>query len=340
MSRSIRRDLFWSTTFLALIVLAVMGIFTVISFYSMGINNAYQYLEQKNRSVANFIRGYFAKFYVAVDMLSQLRIVRLAPYLEDSDRNMVLELYKAVEEADEDINYLYSGYENGMLLINNYVPPEGYDPRVRPWYIAAVKAKPNPSGGVPYQEVKTHEWLVSISKVLLDDDGNITGVLAIDTSIERLFNVILGEDNRYRTSYSYVVKEDQTFIIYPDSKYLNRKLPDLIGPVDFNARSGRFSYTFNGNDKFAHYTNIDELGWTVVTVVNKAEVLNPIIAKTTTVLLIVIASVVFIGWYMTNSLRKKIINPLKILRQQTAEIIKGESVVTGTHQYPDNEIGE
>ncbi|MDI3517823.1 MAG: hypothetical protein PWP09_1889, partial [Thermotogota bacterium] len=30
MSRSIRRDLFWSTTFLALIVLAVMGIFTVI----------------------------------------------------------------------------------------------------------------------------------------------------------------------------------------------------------------------------------------------------------------------------------------------------------------------
>ncbi len=188
--------------------------------------------------------------------------------------------------------------------------------------------------------MKTHEWLVSISKVLLDDDGNITGVLAIDTSIERLFNVILGEDNRYRTSYSYVVKEDQTFIIYPDSKYLNRKLPDLIGPVDFNARSGRFSYTFNGNDKFAHYTNIDELGWTVVTVVNKAEVLNPIIAKTTTVLLIVIASVVFIGWYMTNSLRKKIINPLKILRQQTAEIIKGESVVTGTHQYPDNEIGE
>lgn len=43
---------------------------------------------------------------------------------------------------------------------------------------------------------------------------------------------------------------------------------------------------------------------------------------------------------MTNSLSKKIINPLKVLRQQTAEIIKGESVFPGIYQYPDNEIGE
>ena len=34
--------------------------------------------------------------------------------------------------------------------------------------------------------IKTKEWLVLASKTLLNQEGNITGVLAIDTSLERL----------------------------------------------------------------------------------------------------------------------------------------------------------
>jgi len=50
----------------------------------------------------------------------------------------------------------------------------------------------------PYlgKEIKTKEWLVSVSKTLLDQEGNITGVLAIDTSLERLVKQLWGMSNR------------------------------------------------------------------------------------------------------------------------------------------------
>jgi len=50
----------------------------------------------------------------------------------------------------------------------------------------------------PYlgEEIKTKKWLVSVSKTLLDQEGNITGVLAIDTSLERLVKQLWGMTNR------------------------------------------------------------------------------------------------------------------------------------------------
>lgn len=88
------------------------------------------------------------------------------------------------------------GYKNGLLSINDYEPPEGYNPVTRPWYTAAVKTSPEISEGKPYKEIKTKKWLVSVSKTLLDQEGNITGVLAIDTSLERLVKQLWGMSNR------------------------------------------------------------------------------------------------------------------------------------------------
>jgi len=50
----------------------------------------------------------------------------------------------------------------------------------------------------PYlgKKIKTKKWLVSVSKTLLDQEGNITGVLAIDTSLERLVKQLWGMSNR------------------------------------------------------------------------------------------------------------------------------------------------
>ena len=50
----------------------------------------------------------------------------------------------------------------------------------------------------PYlgKEIKTKKWLVSVNKALLDQEGNITGVLAIDTSLERLVKQLWGMSNR------------------------------------------------------------------------------------------------------------------------------------------------
>jgi hypothetical protein len=50
------------------------------------------------------------------------------------------------------------------------------------------------------QEIKTKEWLVSVSKVLVDEENDITGMLAVDTLLEKLENILWSSDEGYRSS--------------------------------------------------------------------------------------------------------------------------------------------
>ncbi|WP_373419049.1 PDC sensor domain-containing protein [Thermosipho africanus] len=123
---------------------------------------------------------------MTLDFLSSLENVVNGYKLNNIEKEEIISLYKKIQDVDSDINYLYSGYEDGSILIYNYTPPEGFDPKVRPWYIAAVKSYPHISNGIPYKEIKSREWLVSIGKALHDKEGNLTGVVAIDTSVSKI----------------------------------------------------------------------------------------------------------------------------------------------------------
>ena len=133
-------------------------------------------LEQRNAALKYFVEARFLKIRNMVEFLSEIHEIRNAPTIGTTERERVLALYRRLKENDPDINYVYSGYIDGSLLINNYAPPEGYDSRTRPWYRAALDSYPEVSDGIPYIEVKTGEWLVSISKVLIDEQGEISGV--------------------------------------------------------------------------------------------------------------------------------------------------------------------
>ncbi|KUK20071.1 cache domain-containing protein, partial [Pseudothermotoga lettingae] len=261
-------------------------------------------------------------------------------YLDEKSRQNVLEIYGLIEKADSDINYIYSGYRNGMLLINNYEPPEGFDPTIRPWYTAAIESYPEISWGEPYQEIKTKEWLVSVSKALVDEENNITEVLAIDTSLEKLENILWDSDERYRSSYSYVIKEDQQIIIHHDKQHLRHNLSDVVKKsLSFEKNYGSFEYRLNNTEKIAYYSRIENLGWIVITVVNKDEITKPIFSQMgTTILLFIIASSI-LGWFMSNSFSKKIVIPLLMLKERVNRVIEGKLNGQSISEFPDNEIG-
>jgi hypothetical protein len=184
---SLKKELFWKITIALIVAFVVICVLSIFQLYFSGIKTARDFIRNVNNTVTSFINGYFRKFYV-VDVLSRIPEVRYAPYLTDEERRKVLEIYRIFQEADRDIYYLYSGYENGLLLINDYEPAEGYDPRVRPWYRAALESRPKPTGGIPYREFKTKELLFSVSKVITDDEGNVTGVISVETLLERLLS--------------------------------------------------------------------------------------------------------------------------------------------------------
>jgi hypothetical protein len=103
-----------------------------------------------------------------------------------------------------------------MLITTNYTPPEGFNSVQRPWYQAAIQAHPLASDGIPYQEIITKEWLVSIGKPVTNKKSQVVGVLAIDASIDTVVQALSARDDAYPTAYNYVLDNHGIVLVHND----------------------------------------------------------------------------------------------------------------------------
>ena len=337
----IRKEFFKSSIILSCAILIIFSILSSSVLYYSGISNASAFIRQRNQALNYFISGYFTKIHNAVQFLATNKKIQNAPSLGADDHQDILNLYKSLEIADPDINYIYSGYKDGSLLINNYTPPEGYDPVIRPWYQVAIDAAPNISDGLPYKEIKTKKWLVSISKVLIDVENKINGVISIDCSIDIVGNLLKKPEEKYESSYSFAVKPDGKILIHHENSFLTKKISDIINfQVRFDKKNGDFSYNLNDVDKLAYYSRIDKIGWIIVTIVDKREIIKPIILQIFVSILIIGVVAILLAWFLSASLSNRFIIPLTELKKRVNAIITGDyDRGSPTYEYPNNEIG-
>lgn len=294
--------------------------------YYSGVNSAYAVIRNKNQAATNYIQGNFMPLRSAVQFLAQKSEVIYAVQEPLSQKEKALSLFETLKNSLLNINYIYSGYEDGTLLINDYSPPKGYDPRKRPWYLAAIKTAPDISGGIPYQEAKTSEWLVSFSKILTDDTDNIHGVIAIDSGMDAVTKILSERDPAYSSSYSFVVDEEGTVIIHHREGLLGKKFKKIVDTEDdFSGSAGRTSYTFEQQSKIGYYTRLESLGWIVVTVVDKYEILKSLTVKILLSMAVVIAMSLLVGQIISRTLSNNIIAPLRTLEQRVKMAISGSS---------------
>ncbi|WP_084043352.1 sensor domain-containing diguanylate cyclase [Lebetimonas sp. JS138] len=338
--KSLKKEIFKRTIILILLMISIFGILTSLFFYQYRIKNTFNLLKTKNSDVSNFIRAYFKKFYIEVEYLSRLKEVRFAPFLSKKERKKALYAFKLFQEIDKNINYVYSGYKNKMLLINNYTPPPGFDPTIRPWYRAAIKSFPNISQGIPYREIKTKEWLVSISKALVDDRGKITGVISIDTSINKIIKKL--NEKSFLNLSNFIIRDDGLIIVCHNKFNLNK---NFIGEHNverkiFNKSNGFFEYYKNHIKILAYFTKLKNLGWIVITVIDKNTVLLPIIKKIIFIFLIVSIISVILGIFYTHIIYKEILSSLDILHSNVREIVNGNVENIKKAEYPFKEFAE
>ncbi|MFN2358602.1 MAG: diguanylate cyclase [Desulfotignum sp.] len=323
-TRSLKKSLFVSFLFLSLVMVLLFGSLMTSLLYYSGINNAYAIIFNKNKAASNYIEGYFKPLSTAVQLLARQPEVIYAVEDPLSQKEKALSLFETLKNALSNINYIYSGYEDGTLLINNYTPPKGYDPRKRPWYLAALKTAPDISDGIPYQEAVTSEWLVSLSKVLTDDTGNLHGVVTIDASMDSVTKNLYERDPAYPSTYSYVVDGEGTVILHHRDDLLGTKFSKNVDiEDDLSSPAGRLSYTFEQTRKIAYYTKLESLGWSVITVFNKQEVLKLLIVRILLSLAVVIAVSLLLGQIISRTLSNKIIAPLRTLEQRVRAAISG-----------------
>ncbi|WP_048150451.1 methyl-accepting chemotaxis protein [Palaeococcus ferrophilus] len=231
---------------------------------------------------AKLFDDYFDKMRMMGDVAVQ-DVQEVYSRHDESDpqfKAFLLKRFEMVRNLDPNVAYVYFGSTTGGMYMWPDEPlPEGYDPRVRPWYKEAV-SKNGPVWTEPYKDASTGKWIVTFSEPVYIN-GKFVGVIGVDvfvsTLIDQAKQIKIGQ-----SGYIAISNKDGTIIVHPDESLVQKlnihddpNLADLAGELDKNKDTGWVRYTFKGIDKIAGYKRMKTTGWIVLATVPINELTDP-----------------------------------------------------------------
>ncbi|MFN2343329.1 MAG: cache domain-containing protein, partial [Desulfonatronovibrio sp.] len=332
---SIREEVFYAGLTFAGLALIVFGILFFISFGLTSIERAKESMQETNIKASLITEGIFKEAYNTVEILSSVPEIANLSTADGPGTETALQIYARASATNEDIGFIYSGYPDGSLLINDYIPPEGYNATERPWYTSALKTKTEQSIGLPYREAKTDEWLISQSKSLLTPQGKVKGVLAIDVFLNRI-NALLEEEKEYPSQQSIVLDQEGKAIIHPESDMISHAITHIA--ERFDGDHGQFSYQGENGKRWAFYNTIEEVDWNIITTVERGEVISPILLRTSVYAVCIALIAMLLALLQSRYFGRRIADPLIALGKSVEEIVDGKPKTSVRYVRSNDEI--
>lgn len=258
---------------ISIILIIGIGLFFSINYYNINLGKAQDYIKSENSLVATFINDYFKELIHFAETFANDKDFINAEFSRESEKK-VLEVLKNYQNSNKNIAYVYVGYKNKKMVINDWEVPEEFDPTIRPWYKEGIKNPKTVYIGTPYKEYKTKAWLISTGKALINKNNEIVGVLSIDCSISQFVNLTNSEIS-YKTGQTFVVNKEGTIILHKNLENINKKF--MFDLNSFDKQKDLIKASINSKNYYVAYTKLISTGWYIITTVETSEVMAPVI---------------------------------------------------------------
>ncbi len=335
---SLQKEIFLIHIVTSMVVVVCLGAVFSAVLYRSEFSKALAVIRQTNLAASLFIDQYFSEMARTISILANQREIQDALLMDEQAHQKVLELYASHSKNNEDILHIYSGYENKMMLINDWEIPNDFDPTIRPWYKTAMDRAPGISIGIPFQEYRLRDWVIATSQALRQSDGHYAGVVSMEYTIQRVAQLI-EQREVYQSSYSFVVNPLGEIILHHDESVIQLALPEVIEAIQ-RGEEGRFDYRFDQTDKLAYFRRLSSTGWCVITVVNYQEVITPIVGGVATLFLLTSLVAIGLGFLQSRQMSRRFIQPLIHLSRRIESVIQGEMIPEEPNPLPENQIAQ
>ena len=168
----------------------------------------------------------------------------------------------------------YFGRPDGTYAASNKMK-DGWDPRTRDWYKAAVAADGKPVVSDAYKAASSGKPVITISRAV-KRNGQAVGVIGADISLETASDLL--KDVKVGDTGMLFVLGRQSEYIYHPKFTVDDKLTEVDGGQykDLAAQlmTGKvetFAYVFEGEERFYAAAPAGSTGWTVVVSVPRTE---------------------------------------------------------------------
>ncbi|MCR5565573.1 MAG: response regulator [Clostridiales bacterium] len=187
---------------------------------------------------------------------------------EQIQQYIVYETEQQKQQINENFTGFY-GYVRGEYLDGlNWVPPEGYDPVKRDWYIEAVKAHGDVAIVSPYIDAQTGSVVISICRQLSSPED----VVSVDFMLDRIQDAVHDLQIKEK-GYGFIVGEDGMIIAHPDETrkgcYLNETEEQLRFMEKMRSTgNGNFEMEMNGKKRTVFVSRILDRWYVIIAITN------------------------------------------------------------------------
>ena len=245
------------------------------------------------------------------------------------DRDLVRFFHLLQDDHPEFLNINYGDRQGRFTM----VPPQRpevhkvFDPRIRPWYVGAVGSNQLYWTNV-YVFASSQHPGITVSTPVLDADGSVAGVCAIDIDLST-FSRFLSTLRIGKHGYAYIIDNEQGRVIAHPELLNPHFNPDQIrflntGLTRLKAGEKQFDLAmFEGREFFTAYADYPENDWTVGINLPVADFLENINAiKKATATLVIVA--VCISCIVSYLVALTIVKPLRTLEQGIKRVSTGD----------------
>ncbi|MGR3895948.1 MULTISPECIES: methyl-accepting chemotaxis protein [unclassified Pseudomonas] len=223
--------------------------------------------------------------------------------------------------------FTYVGQTNGVFTQRpDAKMPDGYDPRQRPWYTAAVAAG-KPMLTPPY--LAAVGGLVVTIAMPVKSNGELVGVVGGDLSLATLVDIINAVDFG-GIGHAFLVDRDGQMIVSPDSDQAMKNLKDIYPGSNLQVAAGLHDVTLNGEQRiisFAPVSGLPSADWYIGLSIDKAKAYAPLSQFRTSAIIAMLIAVAAIAGLL-SLLIPVLMRPLTTMGRAMQDIAQGEGDLT------------
>ncbi|MCP1417401.1 methyl-accepting chemotaxis protein [Pseudomonas laurylsulfativorans] len=307
----------------ALIVIAAFASFTLYNDYLQ--RNAIRedldnYLNEMGDVTANNIQTWLSGRILLIENLSQ----NIAINPEQANVASLLEQ----KTLTSTFMATYLGDATGHFTIRpDAKMPDGFDPRVRPWYKGAESSS-TPTLTEPYIDAATGQLIISMATAS-KKAGQSVGVVGGDLSLQTLIDTLSARDFD-GMGYAFLVSADGKILVHPDKALVMKSLGEAYPKDTPRIGNGFSEVDVDGKTRIVSFTAIKGLpsvNWYIGLSVDKEKAFSMLSEfRASAVVATLIAVAIIIA--LLGMLIRILIQPLHVMTRAMADIADGEGDLT------------
>lgn len=240
---------------------------------------------------------------------------------------------------------LYIGTKEGKLIHPSFIADDNFDIFTRPWYSEGIDSEDFVFGSVHLDE-NTHSYVVGVSGILKDKNGNIRGVAAADAYLNSISNIVQ-QVQLEQTGGMFLVDTKTNMIIgHKDDNIKGTKLGNqddemysYISKMLESDNMGLHIYQKPNRDKIhMDIEKIPNSEWVAVAYVPNNEIMSDLNLLTKNVIGISVISIIVLLLLTIIITKKIIINPIREIDSTANQIASGNLNVSINYKSND-ELG-